>query len=169
MDDGDRLTMYETCLYHSRTDRALRAVVGRCLEKYHVTMMEWLLLGLVGSGPAEGWNMSALARLLEVTMPQVTALTSHLLEQKLVKQKAAKQDRRNRYVLITGRGKTLLENIEDDIKVAMRQWLVSIPEEQLRAYVDTVRQISEIDQTPRKEEEEEMPISSGVTRKVVFD
>jgi DNA-binding MarR family transcriptional regulator len=169
MDDGDRLTMYETCLYHSRTDRALRAVVGRCLEKYHVTMMEWLLLGLVGSGPTEGWNMSALARLLEVTMPQVTALTSHLLEQKLVKQKAAKQDRRNRYVLITGRGKTLLENIEEDIKIAMKEWLASISEDQLKAYVNTVRQISEIEQSTTKVEDEEAPISSGITRKVVFD
>jgi DNA-binding MarR family transcriptional regulator len=168
MDDGDRLTMYETCLYHSRTDRALRAVVGRCLEKYRVTMMEWLLLGLVGNGPAEGWNMSALARLLEVTMPQITALTSHLLEQKLVKQKAAKQDRRNRYVLITGKGKSLLENIEEDLNIAMNEWLAPIPTEDLQTYVDTVKRMSEIEQ-PLPQEEEVSVGSRGITRKVVFD
>lgn len=168
MHDGDRLTMYEACLYHSRTDRALRLVVCRCIEKYKVTMMEWLLLGIVGNGPTDGLNMSALARLLEVTMPQVTALTSHLLAYKLVKQKASKQDRRNRYVLISGKGKTLLENIEENITIAMKDWLQSIPEQQLVSYMATVKQISEI--VPNNPEAKGANSkSSSVTRKIILD
>jgi DNA-binding MarR family transcriptional regulator len=146
MGNEDRLTMYEACLYHSRSDRALRLIVGKCIEKYKVTMMEWLLLGVVGDGPPEGLNMSNLARQLEVTRPQVTALTIHLLRQKSVKQKAAKHDRRNRYVLITGKGKNLLEDIEEDIESVMKEWLRPIPKDQLRIYMDTVKQISSLDQ-----------------------
>lgn len=154
MGNDDRLSMYEACLYHSRADRALRLVVGRCIEKYKVTMMEWLLLGVVGDGPTEGLNMSALAHLLDVTMPQVTALTSHLLQQKLVKQKAAKHDRRNRYVLITGKGKSLLEDIEEDIEEVMKQWLEPVPKKQLQSYMETVRLISQLEQQPTRPEEE---------------
>ncbi|GAC1386578.1 MAG: hypothetical protein NVS1B7_4180 [Candidatus Saccharimonadales bacterium] len=146
MISSDRMTMYEACLYHARADRALRIGVGKCIERYNVTMMEWLLLGVVGAGPSKGLNMSAIAGQLEVTMPQVTALTTQLIKHKLVKQKAAAYDRRNRFVIITVKGVNMLEDIEVDIEAYMRRWLHTIPDDALRNYLDTLKLISQLEE-----------------------
>lgn len=165
MVNSGRFTMCEAFLYLSRADRVLRLAVGSCLEKQKVTMMEWLLLGVVGSGPPEGLNMSALARHLDVTMPQVTALTSHLLQQKLVKQKAAKHDRRNRFVLITGKGRSVLEDVEEDVKTHINQWLKPIPDDQLRVFMDTAVQICQLDQqqASASQAEDDILLPAGLT------
>ena len=135
---NSHLTMYERCLLHARADRALRSLVGTRLEQYHLTMMEWLLLGVVCQGPPEGLSMSAVAQSLDVTLPQVTALANKLLNLKLVRQKTQSHDRRSRHVMPTGKGKTLLEDTEESISEAMREWLEPLPEEQVAQYFDTI-------------------------------
>lgn len=131
--------MYEACLLHSRADRALRVVVSRQLEQFNVTMMEWLLLGVVTTGPKEGLTMSLVASSLDVTLPQVTALTASLTRGKLIKQKVSRQDRRSRRLLSTPAGKRLLDDIEQAINGAMHEWLSEIPREQLKQYFETVK------------------------------
>lgn len=135
-------TMYEACLQHARADRALRAVVSGQLEGLKITMMEWLLLGIVANGPEKGLSMSAVAQSLDVTLPQVTALVSNLVKQRLVKQKTQSYDRRSRHVMATAKGKALLEQIEASVGSAMRNWLEDIPKQQLVAYFDTVKQLA---------------------------
>jgi hypothetical protein len=76
MEESEEITMYQACLLHSRADRALRLVIARQLDQFNVTMMEWLLMGAVSSGPKDGMTMSAVAAALDVTLPQVTALTA---------------------------------------------------------------------------------------------
>ena len=158
-----RFTMCEAFLYLSRADRLLRLAVSGCLEKYKVTMMEWLLLGVVGDGPAEGQNMSALARQLDLTMPQVTALTSHHLQQKLVKQKAAKHERRNRYVLITGKGRNLLEDVEEDVRTSVYAWLQPIPDDQMANFMDTAVRICHLEEERAAQAEAEETAEPEVT------
>lgn len=132
------ITMYEACLLHSRADRALRVVVSRQLERFSVTMMEWLLIGVVGDGPKEGVTMSAVASTLDVTLPQVTALTASLTKSKLLKQKIGRQDRRSRRLICTTAGKRLLEEIEQATNTALDEWLTDIPTEQLQSYFKTL-------------------------------
>ena len=134
----DSLTMYQACLLHSRADRALRLVVSRKLEQFNVTMMEWLLIGVVDAGPKEGMTMSAVASALDVTLPQVTALTASLTKLKSLKQKISRQDRRSRRLVVTHSGKKLLTEIEEVVNEAMKEWVVDIPKEQLQTYLRTV-------------------------------
>jgi DNA-binding MarR family transcriptional regulator len=142
MSTNPPMTMYEMCMLHARADRALRLVVGRELEQFKVTMMEWLLLGVVVSGPEKGLSMSSVAQALDVTLPQVTALVSNLLKQKLIKQKTQLQDRRSRHVSPTSRGKVLLGDMERAINQAMESWLKEVPDEELQVYLKTMKQLA---------------------------
>lgn len=132
------VSMYEACLLHSRADRALRMVVSKQLEQFNVTMMEWLLLGAVSAGPKEGMTMSSVAAALDVTLPQVTALTAGLTKQKIIKQKISRQDRRSRRLVCTTAGKKLLSEIELAVEKAMREWVEDIPTDDLQTYFKTV-------------------------------
>jgi DNA-binding MarR family transcriptional regulator len=105
-------------------------------------MMEWLLLGVVVSGPEKGLSMSSVAQALDVTLPQVTALVSNLLKQKLIKQKTQLQDRRSRHVSPTSRGKVLLGDMERAINQAMESWLKEVPDEELQVYLKTMKQLA---------------------------
>lgn len=138
MDEVKPISMYEACLMHSRADRALRVVVSRQLEDFNVTMMEWLLMEVVCHGPKEGMTMSAVASGLDVTLPQVTALTASLTKAKLLKQKVSRQDRRSRRLICTSSGKKLLSDIEKAANDAFRDWMADIPDEQFDAYLKTV-------------------------------
>lgn len=136
-EDGRTYTMYEACLLHSRADRALRVVVSRQLERFNVTMMEWLLLGVVEHGPKEGSTMSVVAGTLDVTLPQVTALTASLIKAKLLKQRVSRQDRRSRRLISTSTGRRLQADIEKNVKEAMKDWTGNIPPDQLNVYFHT--------------------------------
>ena len=142
MNDDNAITMYEACLLHSRADRALRVVVSRQLEHFNVTMMEWLLMGVVCAGAKDGMTMTAVASALDVTLPQVTALTSSLTKSKLVKQKVSRQDRRSRRLVCTPSGKRLVEDTEKAIAGAMKDWTKDIPREELEAYYKTVKHLA---------------------------
>lgn len=139
MQDRSAMTMYETCLLHARADRALRSLVGAKLEQYKLTMMEWLLLSVVCEGPPEGMSMSSVAQSLDVTLPQITALANKLLNLKMVRQKTQSRDRRSRHILATGKGRSLLEDVEDDLSSAMKDWLSELPRTDYESYMSTVK------------------------------
>jgi DNA-binding MarR family transcriptional regulator len=135
-------SMYETCLLLSRADRAVRLVVARELERYGLTMMEWLMLATVCYGSPKGISMTNIAKTLDVTLPQVTALSASLIKLKLVKQKVSQKDRRSRQLTITRVGKQIIHDIDDALNDTMKIWLGDIPEPQLQSYVKTINQIA---------------------------
>ncbi len=112
--------------------------MSKQLEQSQVTMMEWLLMGVVCHGPKQGITMSDAAGTLDVTLPQVTALTAGLTKSKLLKQKISRQDRRSRRLICTPAGKQLLDETETAANAALREWLSDIPDEQLDAYLKTI-------------------------------
>lgn len=138
-------SMYEACLLHSKSDRILRLVVGRELEPFNITMMQWLLLVTVNRGPNSGMRMTELSEQLDVTMPQITALMNDLVERKLAKQKINSHDRRSRRLSVTSTGKKRLEEIDGSVDQALKKWLSPIPEADLVGYFATLQQMVQID------------------------
>ena len=136
--------MYEISMQHARADRALRNIIARELEQFKVSMMEWLLLGVVVGGPDKGMSMSSIAASLDVTMPQVSALVGNLIDQKLVKQKALKEDRRTRVVTPTARGKVLLKDMEQATNAALKNSQSKISADDWMAYQRTLTQLAEV-------------------------
>ena len=141
----DAMTMYEICLLHSKSDRQLRLVVSRELERFEITMMQWLLLETVSKGPNSGMRMTELSEQLDVTMPQITALMNDLVELKLAKQKINSSDRRSRRLSVTSTGKKRLDDINMSIDNALKVWLSEVPGSSLKGYFDTLKLISEMD------------------------
>lgn len=110
------MTIYELCLLHSRADRALRNIVAEKLEPFEITMMQWLLLGVVKAAPKQGINMSDIATGLGITLPQVTALLSDLTKRRLTKLKTQRKDRRSRHASLTSRGEEILDKAAIEIE-----------------------------------------------------
>lgn len=105
------------------------------------------MLAAVSDGPPSGLSMGTLAQLMDVSLPQVTALVNGLVESGLVQQHAAPQDRRARYVTRTAKGHALIKKIEASMRDALRQWLADIPRPQLEAYMRTVYELAYRQQT----------------------
>lgn len=144
MEEFRGISMYEACLMHARADRALRLVIAKRLEEFDLTMMEWLLLATVCNGPKEGMTMSEVAGALEVTLPQITALTNSLVKTKLVKQKINSQDRRSRHLTCTLSGKRLIGRVEESVNEHMQKLLEDVPVEKLSSYIETVNKLAQL-------------------------
>jgi DNA-binding MarR family transcriptional regulator len=142
MEQFEMPSMYELCLMHVRTDRAMRNMIAKQLDTHGLTMMEWLVIGIVSQAPKEGFSMSQIAQALDVTLPQVTALVNSLTKIGLIKQKVLAVDRRGRQVMITPKGSRLLSRLEQRMAVIMQEWMRKVPSNQLRAYLLTVAQLS---------------------------
>ena len=138
MGDDQDINMYQVCLLHARADRALRLLVSKHLEEFELTMMEWLLLATVCNGSKEGLTMSAVAETLDVTLPQVTALTASLVKSKYLKQKVSIRDRRSRHLSCTIAGKRLIARIDETVNAGMREWFKDISSEKLANYIEIV-------------------------------
>jgi DNA-binding MarR family transcriptional regulator len=138
MQDISVMTICEKFLLHARADRVVRSFVAAQLEPYQLTMMEWLLLGVVTNGPKDGVSMSTAAQTLDVTLPQITALANKLLGLKLIRQKTQSYDRRSRHILPTGKGKTVLEDIEASISNALEEWLGGLTRERRDDYIRNI-------------------------------
>lgn len=147
---SDSMSMYEACLLHSKTDRLLRLVVGRELEPFTITMMQWLLLVTVSKGPNSGMRMTELSEQLDVTMPQITALMNDLVELKLAKQKINSSDRRSRRLSVTTTGKKRLEEIDGTIDKALKDWLKPVPDSELKGYFATLTLMAKIEPPSEK-------------------
>src|SRR5579883_1628019 len=96
-----QLSMYQTFLLHIKADRNMRSIVSAQLAAHNLTMMEWLLLGIISEAPKNGLSVSQLAESANVSMPQITTLTGHLLRDGLIKQEAHAADKRARITLIS--------------------------------------------------------------------
>lgn len=142
MEEFEMPSMYQLCLMHARADRAMRTVVSKELEAQGLTMMEWLALGVISNAPREGFSMSQVAKALDVTLPQVTALVAALLDMRLIRQKVLATDRRGRQVVSTSRGDRVLIKLEDHITMVMRGWTQDISPAQLQSYVLTIAKLS---------------------------
>ncbi|CAN5663281.1 hypothetical protein BH23PAT2_BH23PAT2_06300 [soil metagenome] len=137
--DTQTISMYEACLLHSRADRNLRSLVADQLEPFDVTMMEWLVLGVVRACTGIGMSMSAIAKELSITLPQLTPLVQELIKKAYITQQFDLNDQRTRYVSTTKKGLQVLEQIEQATEQAMRTWASSLPREDIRTYIRTVR------------------------------
>ena len=136
------MNMYDLCLLHARSDRVLRGIIASKLEKLNITMMEWLLLGVVHNGSPKGVSMSDIAQSLHVTLPQVTALVNKLLPPKLVKQKSANSDRRSRLVSLTSKGELVLDEAQNLIESAHKDLFNGLESNDIDGYTKTLTKIS---------------------------
>jgi DNA-binding MarR family transcriptional regulator len=134
------MTIYELGLTHSKADRALRTIVAEQLESMQLTMMQWLLLGVVKTAPKQGLSMTEIAENMDITLPQVTALLSDVSKRRLIKLKTQRKDRRSRHALLTVKGEDLLEAANNELEASLG---LLFPGDIRVAYIDMLRRIIE--------------------------
>lgn len=136
-------SVIEILLIYSRADRTLRSLLANQFEKYNITMMEWLLLGVLSRGSRDdGLSISAVARELDVTLPQVTALMTGLVKKKLVRLRTLKRDRRSRYAVLSAKGEDVLSQSEEAVSSVMWRWPQAVTPGQMTAYFKTLKAIA---------------------------
>lgn len=135
------MNIYDICLLHAQSDRTLRGAIASRLGETKITMMEWLLLGVVAQGASKGVAMSDIANQLNVTLPQVTALVNKLLPLKLIKQKSASNDRRSRLVTLSAKGDAVLREVNDTLENAKFELLGGSSLDEINHYTVVMKNI----------------------------
>jgi DNA-binding MarR family transcriptional regulator len=138
-------SMFDVMLLQSKATRNLQVAVNQRLETYELTLMEWLFLGVVQTGGGGGLSMTAIATGLDVTMPQITALSRDLLKRRLVRQKTQNRDKRSRHLIITARGKQLLEKIKTLADLLLDTVANEVGDDNVRAYITALEELGYLD------------------------
>ena len=138
-------TMFDIALLQSKAARNLQVALNQRLESFELTLMEWLFLGVVRTGGGGGLSMTAIATGLDVTMPQVTALSRDVIKRRLVRQKTQESDRRSRHLILTTKGKQLLDKIEPLAQSLLETISSEVGAEHVTAYAVALEELGYLD------------------------
>jgi len=107
---------FELSLAHSRADRALKSSINKALEKFELTLLEWLLLSVVNTAGNNGLSMTAVSTALNINLAQTNVLAIKLVRRRLIRQRTQKHDRRTRHLIVTAKGKFICERSKSPLK-----------------------------------------------------
>lgn len=142
VDEENMMDVYTNCLLHAHSDRTFRATISSQLEPYQITMMEWLLLGVVAASPSRTASMSDIAVALKVTLPQVTALAAKLSPLKLIQQGAARVDKRTKLVQLTPNGQKVLEASNAAMEITYAAMFKGLSSDDVQSYHRVSQQLA---------------------------
>lgn len=128
------LTAHDIYTDAIKANRLLKNVAKQSLKPYNLGFVQWLILGVVGGGPEEGLSVTEMADRVGISLAQASDLSSKLIGSKLVRQRTRRTDHRNRYLVLSARGKLLLENIEQSMRGELLTTFRHIPKQQLAFY-----------------------------------
>ena len=90
-----KLTTYQKARLQVVGYRAIQSEVSELLNKYDLNTSQWIILGWLYDN-VEGLRITAIAEILEVEVPLITALMQPMERAKLVSLKVDAADRRDR-------------------------------------------------------------------------
>ncbi|PSO43411.1 hypothetical protein BRC19_00525 [Candidatus Saccharibacteria bacterium QS_5_54_17] len=138
------LTTYRAGLLQARAYRRLKAFMTEQLESYNVTMMQWTLLGHIHDySQQEGIRTSTLAGIFDVQTSLMTNMVNDLQKQKLVYRSIDPDDSRARRIRLTDEGIEFVDEVEQKIRAAMKEWLGDINRKHLQHYLYVTRVLAE--------------------------
>ncbi len=124
----------ERCKDIMRGDKSLHSLANRELKRYKLNFMQWLMLGVIDRGPDTGLSVTNVADQLGISLGQASTLGSSLVVAKLARQRTQLSDHRNRHLLLSARGRVVLENSDTAVSASFDVWLKTIPKQQLTFY-----------------------------------
>ena len=149
MESLQNLPTYTAGVAQSTAYRLLRKFTEDCISQHDLTMMQWYIIGTVYEAGSEGPTISDLARLLDTTLPYVTNSINMLESRGIVERVASKNDSRVKRVILVPRHVAMVQQIEQDMRVKMRDTLYqNIEPKELLIYVKVLFKINALlDQT----------------------
>lgn len=137
------ITTYQAGVYQTRGFRALRQLKNKALEPHGLTMMEWLVLGLIKDAGANGIRITNLATELDTTQAFITNTVNVLEKKKFVARKADKSDKRAHCVVFNKKYLLLIDKIEAELRDKLRETLYAkVTPEELKTYMNVVIKFS---------------------------
>lgn len=138
------LTTYEACILQARAYRVLREFVAKQLDGYGLTMMEWVLLGIVYEAGDKGISPSALSERLDVSLPMVTRMVNGVTQTGYITRTTDQRDRRQQIIVATSEGKERAVSSELRVRKAMKSWLKEVDRVELQGYIRIMAQLAEM-------------------------
>lgn len=141
MADAPTLPTYTSGLLWAKAYRILRGKVTETLEKYHLTMTEWALLGKLYDAKDEGVHLADVASALGVEPPLVTTMVSQLEKKGLVGRKEDVRDRRAKFISLTDESRSLVPKIEEAMQKTQTDLLKGLTTEDVATFMKVLESL----------------------------
>ncbi len=142
------MTSYQTGTLHARSYRSMTAYLNARLAPYSLTSSEWAVLGALKDVPKQ--LPSELAATLDVSRPFIAKIIASLDERGFTERGGQTADRRMSPVCLSEEGVRRADEIEADIRQALREYLADIPREKLASYLEVLSMIAGKDESERE-------------------
>ena len=133
-------TTYRTGLLQAKAYRLLKQTTSQALRKYHISTLDWAMLGLLYDHP-KGLRFNVVAKTLSVEAAFVTALAEELVTKKLLIITPDPQDRRAKVITLTAHARALVPEIEKVLRQSVKGLLSGIQRRSLLTYLDVLARI----------------------------
>ncbi|MFA9289233.1 MAG: MarR family winged helix-turn-helix transcriptional regulator [Weeksellaceae bacterium] len=138
--DQSDLTSYGIGLLHTKVYRILKERTEEFLKEHGLSSIEWAMLGLLYENK-EGLRSSEIAELLGVEPPFVTELTNKLKKQAYIESRTSKEDKRARNITLSAKGRTLVPQVEKNIRNKVRYLVDGASIMQIQSYYHVLKTI----------------------------
>ncbi len=118
--DLSELYTYQASILHAKAYRNLKQIKNEALKPHNLTMMQWLVVGLINDAREEGARTSGIAEQLDTTQAFVTTTVNILESRGFVVRDADVTDKRAKIVKISSKHQNLIEDIERDVREKLR-------------------------------------------------
>ena len=137
-----QLSTAQAGIWQSRAYRNLHKFMTVQLTEYDLSMPEW---GVLGSLLGSDTSMSDIAEQMDYELSHVSNISTKLEDRGLLKRVVSKQDRRQKSLSLTDKGRVLSKDIESGLRTELKKWLGDIDMLQLASYINTVKAIAKKD------------------------
>lgn len=137
-----KLTTYQRARLQVVAYRVVQTIVGEVLAPYDLNTSQWVAIGYLSDAPG-GLRVSAIADLLRVETPLVTALMQSLRAQAVITATTDKRDKRAKLLRLTDKGRQLVREIEPVLAERLDTLDAGLTPDDVRVYFAVLQQIIE--------------------------
>lgn len=140
------VTTYHVGSLESASHRAMRSFKDACLKKYGITGMQWYIIGTIRDSGNEGMRITDLSKQLGTTLGFMTNSVNLLVTKGILHRLNSTTDSRSKIVVLTDSYKRITTEIEEDLRVKLRQTIYKeLSPSELKAYIKTLQILANID------------------------
>jgi DNA-binding MarR family transcriptional regulator len=133
-----QLTTYQKARLQVVGYRAIQTEVIELLSQYELNTTQWIILGWLYDNPA-GMRITAVAEVLEVEVPLITALMQPLQRNRLISLKPDPTDKRAKLATLTKAGVALVAKLEPAMAAQLAVFDNSIKSSEMDSYFNALQ------------------------------
>jgi DNA-binding MarR family transcriptional regulator len=142
------LTTYQKARLQVVGYRAIQARVSEILAGYGINTSQWIILGWLLDNP-QGLRITALAEVLDVEVPLITALTQPLEELELISFRVDPEDRRAKLVSLTQTAVRLVPKLEAELAEHLGMFDRAVSRGDMEQYFAALQQFIYVSRDPK--------------------